>query len=992
MSNALFSASAVERVGWLLIHSVWQFTLIALTTFALLRLLYRSSPNIRYTVTLASMFCIVIMPVATWALLPADPLNPERIAAQPGNMPTVIESSEVTTGPRPENITPQEVPPIETTTAVESLPPEATASLSSSPPRVSGSAGWRIRLENTATDWMDELVALWCLGVLMFSVRPLWSCYQLRRLRRVGVSPVPESLKSSLEEIANRLRIRRTVRIMQSSLARVPMVVGYLRPVILLPLSVVSTLPPAQIEGILVHELAHIRRHDFLVNLLQTLLETVCFYHPAVWWISGRVRREREYCCDEVAAGLIGDRPAYARTLLALEELRGSSPVLSLGAKAGSLMNRIQRLTSVRPERRSNAGPAAVAALVIIALLAVGLFCQTSTPAVADDNESDDAAALQAALDKVEHDDPRMVEIIRAVIEQEHRYRHLEYVLHRESYYREDQPNGAGVSNEIAVFADRSEMPPPMETVPRIVETFHVHLDGQRYAFESERKSWTKAGFEQLHRRKAAFDGERTVSIEYDNSANVHLGRYEVSECLNPHSWGTQPLLISSRLSAYLQGGTKPEDRMRQRIAPSPYYGRYEYIATQCEFIEMVTLGDVRCAKIRVAQRNNPDDYPRVTNLWLAPERNYMCAKSQHLIEVDGEELVWRETTVDAFREVETNLWLPSKVSSTHYDLDCLRDGDRVPEERFVVSLQEVAVADMHAAEPFQVDVPDDLPVFTLSTEGLIDSPHHPQPIDEQSETTLEAIVEAVQANSQRFGAIDVTAESDYVHFSSLYHAATGSSGTPYSSRRVRLVMIPARQFNFRETHKHSHNGTWTTNQQSSVGRLNDRDICLPHSWLDWDGAGHLIEMLRSSRKHRVIYEGDDLIDGLLCHRIRRDRMDEDGSTHTGRYIWICPERNYIPLRVEWFQANRNGRLPSSLKWADNFRELEPGIWFPMQWTTLKCRAIDGETVAEKHLIVDWREDWRVTSVSLDPQVDLPDLPQAPIPLPEGVEVPVPKF
>ena len=130
-----------------------------------------------------------------------------------------------------------------------------------------------------------------------------------------------------------------------STLATGPLVVGYLKPVVLLPMSLVTSIPLPQLEAILAHELAHIRRHDFIINLAQTLMETLFFYHPAIWWLSRRIRIEREHCCDDLVVKLFNNRIDYGRALLAIEQFQNQRTVLALGARDGSLLGRIRRIT-----------------------------------------------------------------------------------------------------------------------------------------------------------------------------------------------------------------------------------------------------------------------------------------------------------------------------------------------------------------------------------------------------------------------------------------------------------------------------------------------------------------------------------------------------------------------------------------------------------------------------------------------------------------------
>ena len=142
----------------------------------------------------------------------------------------------------------------------------------------------------------------------------------------------PGDWQQRLDGLAARLRISKPVALLESCLAEVPVVIGYARPVILMPVGLLAGLPVAQVEAILIHELAHIRRQDYLVNLMQTFIEGLLFYHPAVWWISGVIRAERENCCDDLAVAVTGDARQYAAALAALEQNRWAAHELALAA------------------------------------------------------------------------------------------------------------------------------------------------------------------------------------------------------------------------------------------------------------------------------------------------------------------------------------------------------------------------------------------------------------------------------------------------------------------------------------------------------------------------------------------------------------------------------------------------------------------------------------------------------------------------------------
>ena len=143
--------------------------------------------------------------------------------------------------------------------------------------------------------------------------------------------------------LAQALRIRGAIRLLESAAVEVPTVIGWLRPVVLIPVATLSGLSTEQMEMVLAHELAHIRRHDFFVNLMQAVVETLLFYHPAVWWISGRIRVEREHCCDDVAVAVCGNPLLYARALTRLEELR-VDPAQAFVAANDEIFSEYQRL------------------------------------------------------------------------------------------------------------------------------------------------------------------------------------------------------------------------------------------------------------------------------------------------------------------------------------------------------------------------------------------------------------------------------------------------------------------------------------------------------------------------------------------------------------------------------------------------------------------------------------------------------------------------
>jgi beta-lactamase regulating signal transducer with metallopeptidase domain len=167
-----------------------------------------------------------------------------------------------------------------------------------------------------------------------------------------------------LERLRILLNVGRKVRLSFTKQVDSPAVVGWLRPVVLMPLHMIG-LAPEQAELLLAHELAHVRRHDALVNFLQRALEAALFYQPAVWWLSARVRAEREHCCDDIAVALCGDPVLYARTLVALEESRAALPAMALAANGGDLVSRVRRILGMREETTDPWTPIAITILTL---------------------------------------------------------------------------------------------------------------------------------------------------------------------------------------------------------------------------------------------------------------------------------------------------------------------------------------------------------------------------------------------------------------------------------------------------------------------------------------------------------------------------------------------------------------------------------------------------------------------------------------------------
>jgi GWxTD domain-containing protein len=246
-------------------------------------------------------------------------------------------------------------------------------------------------------DVLGWLAPLWAVGVVLFYLRGAAGWIAARRLRRAGVCGVAEFWGERMRLLTARMGVAKPVALLESALAEAPVVIGHLRPVVLLPIGLVAGLPAAQVEAILLHELAHVRRRDYLVNLMQAAVEGILFYHPAVWWISGVMRGERENCCDDLAVAATGSPREYASALIAIEGMRaaGAGLVTPMAATGGSLMERVARLLGRRSRRDGVVMPAVAAALTLA--VAAGMVVQ-GRPGSAPEKKVKSAPVVKAQV------------------------------------------------------------------------------------------------------------------------------------------------------------------------------------------------------------------------------------------------------------------------------------------------------------------------------------------------------------------------------------------------------------------------------------------------------------------------------------------------------------------------------------------------------------------------------------------------------------------
>ncbi len=347
--EAFLGRPEVERLGWVLLHFVWQGAIAAGLLAAAVFLMRRASANARYLTACAALAAMAVCLPVTWLLVPQ---RPAVNFMEPTGARTSLPLHAAAVG---------QTDPVSNRIATE-LEAPAPSDVLAAPTRPTALTADRSMVDANPINWREKLTvalpwlaAVWLVCVLVLSIRLAIGWTTVRRLRRAG-QPAADDKQAALARLAARLGIRSPVKLLESALVEVPTMIGWLRPAVLWPPSMLTGLSIDQFESLLAHELAHIRRHDYLVNLAQTAIETLLFYHPAVWWVSSRIRHERECCCDDLAVATCGNRLSYARALTRIEELRSTPRQFALASDGGRLLVRIRRIvggaSAARPAPR----------------------------------------------------------------------------------------------------------------------------------------------------------------------------------------------------------------------------------------------------------------------------------------------------------------------------------------------------------------------------------------------------------------------------------------------------------------------------------------------------------------------------------------------------------------------------------------------------------------------------------------------------------------
>ncbi len=335
-----FNAYWFEIVGYTLLHSVWQGLLISIVIALVLRILPTKLSLARYTVATVGLFSIVAASAVTILLLVSRAQDANILTAsdQVSNIGITFNNS-------------------------------------------STFIPWLAGAQNFVEKSMPLFLLLWVAGALFFGMRIFVGLAYVHRLREESI-PLFNEWSSYIQNISDHLKIDKFITLAESSAIDAPVVIGYVKPFILIPIGMCTSLSTAQLETIFIHELMHIRRKDYLINLIQSFVEAVYFFNAFVWIISKMVKSERELCCDDAVVELHGNTAAYASALAALEEARlsGTALSLSLAGSKNELLKRIKRLMEKSVHHHYSNGKIIPAVLLVIGVICASWISTTTGP------------------------------------------------------------------------------------------------------------------------------------------------------------------------------------------------------------------------------------------------------------------------------------------------------------------------------------------------------------------------------------------------------------------------------------------------------------------------------------------------------------------------------------------------------------------------------------------------------------------------------------
>jgi bla regulator protein BlaR1 len=478
----LLSDSVVTAFGWTLIHSLWQGTLLlilAATTFYILR---KGTANARYNAGIGFLALQVLASAATFVYYQ-------------------LKTTPIATGKSLMTLSGQTATPVFKAINYQ-LP-------------------LNLKIQLWLSTHLNELVICWLIGAAFLLLRFAGGWIFTERLRLNAKLVIDREWRARFGVIIAKMNISKSIEFKESAKILTPMVIGAFSPVVLIPIGLLSGFSTAQIEAILAHELAHIRRNDYLANMLQSFLEVVFFFHPAIWWLSDRVRAEREHCCDDIALSVCGDKMSLAHALVKVAEWQ-TAPKLAMAfaSKKPLLLQRVQRVLGLSPQTPRTFGSLPVMLLVVSLVIGASVYAvaqkveKAKTKKASPKTERVSIFEAREIADAVEHD----IEEVSPVVDMDEiAVPEIEIEEIHEIDFGNDSLNKKMGEIHRRIQAIQTEMEPLNHRMEEInLEMEKQHFEVERFQRELEKIEWKKGlametRSELMEKRSTIFDRDRKV-------------------------------------------------------------------------------------------------------------------------------------------------------------------------------------------------------------------------------------------------------------------------------------------------------------------------------------------------------------------------------------------------------------------------------------------------------------------------------------------------
>lgn len=533
----LLSDSVVSAFGWTLVHSVWQGTLLMIVAAVAFHFSKRHSAHIRYMMGTGFLFAQIIASGITFGYY------------QSKSSPTLLTESLLKNSTALAN-----------TTAVKTFAYELPVTL-------------KIQLWLSAH--LYELVICWLIGACILLLRFVGGWLFTERLRMQAKIIMDKEWRARFGIITAKMNISQSVEFRETARILTPMVIGAFNPVVLIPIGLLTGFSTAQVEAILAHELAHIRRNDYLINLMQSFVEVIFFFHPAIWWLSERIRIEREHCCDDIALSVCGDKLSLAHALVKVAEWQ-SAPELAMAfaSKKPLLLQRIQRVLGVNPK------PARNFINLPVILLAAGLIVGLSVYAVAQKTEKKENEKPTERISKKQSVTIHENEDEEEIIEENEEVNEDVEEIETEVPVEIDMEDFAGFSfdndslnQKMNEFHRKMQaLQTEMEPYQRRMEDLNLEMEKQRFEVErfgreNEKIDWKKeqaaeARANLMEKRSALFENDSKTGKAKLNEADLEKQLADFEQQIKVHEQTISEL--NSQISASRKEALKAQEPLHK--------------------------------------------------------------------------------------------------------------------------------------------------------------------------------------------------------------------------------------------------------------------------------------------------------------------------------------------------------------------------------------------------------------------------------------------